>query len=78
MEGRTRAEIRYAYHNETERNLTKEDRTYVKQMDVVMTKEEVEASQDLAADLYEKLTSRDYWKWTNPEFVEEQIEWLTD
>lgn len=73
------AEIRYAYLNETERNLTKEDKSFVNQMDVVMTKEEVEASKNLKEDLFEKLLSnRDYWKWTNPEFVEEQIEWLTD
>ena len=73
------AEIRYAYLNETERNLTKEDKSFVNQMDVVMTKEEVEASKHLKEDLFEKLVSnRDYWKSTNPEFVEEQIEWLTD
>lgn len=71
-------EVRYAYHNETEKLLTKQDRTFVSQYDIVMTKEEVEQSQDLAADLTERLLERGDWRWTNPGFVESAIEDLAE
>lgn len=68
-------ELRYAWHDETERMLTKEDRTFVPQVDVVMTKEEVESSADLKAELTKRLLgNRDTWKWTRPGHVESAIE----
>lgn len=68
-------ELRYAWHDETERMLAKEDRTFVPQVDVVMTKEEVESSADLKAELTKRLLgSSDRWKWTRPGHVESAIE----
>lgn len=67
--------LRYATYDETEKMLTKEDRTFVPQVDVVMTKEEVEACEDLQAELTKRLLGgRDQWKWTRPSFVEMEIE----
>ncbi len=64
-------EIRYAYPNETAALLTKQDRTYVSQVDVAMTAEEVAASKDIKADLEGALLGNcDCWKWTNPQHVE--------
>lgn len=60
-------EIRKAYYGETEQMLTKQDRTFVDQVDVIMTKEEVEACDDLQLELIHRLKSD--WKWTNPIFV---------
>lgn len=68
-------ELRYATYDETEKMLTKEDRTFVPQVDIVMTKEEVEACEDLQAELTKRLLGgRDQWKWTRPSFVEMEIE----
>ena len=65
-------EIRYAQYGEDETMLTKQDKTFVKQVDVVMTKEHVEKCKDLQDELYEKLFCGT-WKWTNPEFVKKEI-----
>ena len=67
-------ELRYAYYGETERILTKRDKTFVSQIDVVMTAEEVAASTDLESDLIDELLANGNWKWTNPWKVERLID----
>lgn len=62
-------ELRYAHHDETEKILTKEDRTFVPQVDIVMTADEVANSKHLREELTEIL-QRDHWKWTNPSHVD--------
>ena len=66
--------LRYGYSDDTEELLTKQDRVFAGQVDVVMTAEEVEASEDLQNDLTERLLQKRDWKWTNPDFVEFSIE----
>lgn len=66
-------ELRYAYYRETERVLTKRDATFVSQVDVVMTAEEVEKTEDLESDLIDKLLVDSNWKWTNTNKVERLI-----
>jgi len=63
-------EIRYAYSNEKEDILTKRDQTFVAQCDVLLTSEEVAASDNIKESIREALDSRAHWKWTNPNFVE--------
>lgn len=65
--------LRYADHDETERLLAKEDKVFARQVDVVMTKEEVDACEDLQTELFNKLLL-DSWKWTRPGHVEIEIE----
>ena len=64
--------LRYGYSDDTESLLTKEDRCYSTQCDVVMTADEVAACADLAEALMDKLHDSS-WKWTNPEFVDSLI-----
>ncbi len=72
-------ELRYAHSDETEQMLTKEDRVSATQVDVVMTKEEVESCENLEAELTKRLLgSRDRWKWTQPSVVEYDIEDLVE
>ena len=69
-------DIRYAYFKETEEVLTKQDRTFVSQVDVLLTAEEVEECND-NEELKERLMERCFdgtWKWTNPEEVERMID----
>lgn len=69
-------EIRYAYYKETEEVLTKQDRTFVSQIDVLLTAEEVEECKD-DEELKERLMERCFdgtWKWTNPGTVENMID----
>lgn len=69
-------EIRYAYYKETEKVLTKQDRTFVSQVDVLLTAEEVEECKD-DEELKERLMERCFdgtWKWTNPGAVENMID----
>lgn len=69
-------EIRYAYYKETEEVLTKQDRTFVSQVDVLLTAEEVEECKD-DEELKERLMERCFdgtWKWTNPGVVEDMID----
>lgn len=68
-------DIRYAYFKETEEVLTKQDRTFVSQVDVLLTAEEVEECND-NEELKKRLMERCFdgtWKWTNPEEVERMI-----
>lgn len=62
-------ELRYATYDETEKMLTKEDRTFVPQVDIVMTANEVANSKYLREELTEIL-QRDHWKWTKPSHVD--------
>lgn len=65
--------LRYGNDDDTEASLTKEDRCYRPQCDVVLTKDEVDGCEDLEEALrHELLESRD-WKWTKRSFVEELI-----
>lgn len=64
-------ELRYAYCGETKRLLTKADRTFVKQYDVVMTADEIAACDDLEQELYDRLIGD--WKWRNKNAVERAI-----
>lgn len=68
-------EVRYAYLEETKADLCKRDKTFVPQMDIVMTKEEVAACDDLQSALRDKLLDKS-WKWQNRSFVESAIEEL--
>lgn len=65
-------ELRYATYDETEKMLTKEDRTFVPQVDIVMTADEVANSKHLREELTEIL-QRDHWKWTKPSHVDMAI-----
>lgn len=69
-------DVRYGLYSETEELLTKKDRTYVPQVDVVMTREEVEGCDDIEEALREKLLADKEWKWTNPGKVENLINQL--
>lgn len=69
-------ELRYATYDETEKMLTKEDRTFVPQVDIVMTADEVANSKHLREELTEIL-QRDHWKWTKPSHVDFAIMDLT-
>ena len=62
-------ELRYATYDETEKMLTKEDRTFAPQVDIVMTADEVANSKHLREELTEIL-HRDHWKWTKPSHVD--------
>ena len=66
--------LRYGNDDDTEALLTKEDRCYRPQCDVVMTKEEVEECEDLEEALYGELLGKRDWKWSDPSFVETLIE----
>lgn len=66
-------EVRRAYSNEDETLLTKQDKVFAAQCDILMTKEEVENADDLQEAIREKLED-EAWKWTNHSFVEFLIE----
>lgn len=69
-------EIRYAYYKETEEVLTKQDKTFVSQVDILLTAEEVNECEN-DEELKERLLERSFdgtWKWTNPEEVERMID----
>lgn len=67
--------MRYAGYNETERMLTKQDSTFVTQCSILMTAEEVAASEGLRADLEDALWNRG-WKWNNTHAVYAAIDEL--
>ena len=70
-------EIRYAYDYETFICLTKKDKTFCNQMDIVMTADEVAKSTNLELDLITKLHEERDWRWTNPSNVDWFIDLLT-
>lgn len=61
-------EVRRAYSNEDETLLTKQDKVFAAQCDILLTKEEVENADDLQEAIREKLED-EAWKWTNRSFV---------
>ena len=66
-------EVRHANPEDTESLTTKQDKTFVAQCDILLTAEEVAEAEDLQEAVREAL-SKSSWKWTNPNFVESQIE----
>jgi hypothetical protein len=66
-------EVRRAYSEDTEALLTKQDKTFVAQCDILLTAEEVENADDLKAAIRERLEDGS-WKWTNTGFITEAIE----
>lgn len=66
--------IRRATSSDTEELITKEDRVFVSQCDVLLTAEEVEeAGESLGEVIAEELISNS-WKWTNPREAEREAE----
>ena len=66
-------DVRHAYFTETEALLTKQDRVFATQCDILLTAEEVKHAPDLQEAVSEALL-KDSWKWTNRRFVEAMIE----
>ena len=66
-------EVRYADDSDTEALLTKEDKTFVAQWDVLLTAEEVSEATNIQDAIREALQDGD-WRWTNPQFAENQAE----
>jgi hypothetical protein len=66
-------EVRRAYSEETETLLTKQDKVFATQCDILLTAEEVENADDLKAAIRERLEDGS-WKWNNTSFVLSQIE----
>jgi hypothetical protein len=66
-------QVRYAYDNETEQLLTKQDKVFATQCDILLTAEEVANADDIQEAVREALESST-WKWQNTNFVESQIE----
>lgn len=66
-------EVRHANPEDTESLTTKQDKTFVTQCDILLTAKEVAEADDLQEAVREAL-SKPSWKWTNPNFVESQIE----
>ena len=66
-------EVRRAYSDETETLLTKQDKVFATQCDILLTAEEVENADDLQEAVRSAL-DRDSWTWNNTRFVESQIE----
>ena len=61
-------EVRRAYSDETETILTKRDKVFVTQCDILLTAEEVNNAENLQESILEAL-AKSSWKWTNPKFV---------
>lgn len=66
-------EVRRAYSEETETLLTKQDKVFATQCDILLTAEEVENADDLHDAIRERLEDGS-WKWNNTSFVLSQIE----
>lgn len=66
-------DVRHAYFTETEALLTKQDRVFATQCDILLTAEEVKQAPDIQEAVSEALL-KDSWKWTNRRFVEAMIE----
>lgn len=57
-------EVRFAYNDETKGDLAKKDETFARQMDILLTTEEVsEAGDCLLETIIEKLEEDKDWKW---------------
>jgi len=66
-------EVRRAYSDEKESLLTKQDKVFATQCDILLTAEEVEQADDLQEAVREAM-ERESWKWNNTRFVESEIE----
>ena len=67
-------EIRRGYSDDTEALLTKQDKVFATQCDVVLTAEQVEeAGDDLHEAILDRLTDGT-WKWQNQSFMERCVE----
>jgi hypothetical protein len=66
-------EVRRAYSEETETLLTKQDKVFATQCDILLTAEEVENADDLQYAIRERLEDGS-WNWNNTSFVLSQIE----
>lgn len=72
-------EVRDAYYDETERILTKEDKVYVPQCDVLVTAEERDGlDNDALIGIVEERLNESSWRWNNnvSTFIEEYAESL--
>lgn len=68
-------DVRFAYHDETEAILAKQDRTYVTQCDVLLTADEVKsAGEELREAVRQELEDKRDWRWQNPSFIKTLIE----
>ena len=68
-------DVRFAYHDETEAILAKQDRTYVTQCDVLLTADEVKnAGEYLREAVRKELEDKHDWRWRNPSFIDTLIE----
>lgn len=66
-------EVRRADSSDTAAVLTKQDKTFVAQCDILLTAEEVENADDLKEAVRERLEDGS-WKWVNSGFITEAIE----
>ena len=66
-------EVRRAYSDDTEALLTKQDKGYATQCAILLKADEVEAADDLQEAIRERLEDGS-WKWTNPGFINSQVE----
>lgn len=66
-------EVRRAYSDDTEALLTKQDKVFATQCDILLKADEVEAADDLQEAIRERLEDGS-WKWNNPGFITSAIE----
>lgn len=68
-------DVRFAYYDETEAMLAKEDQVFATQCDVLLTADEVKnAGEDLREAVRQELEDKRDWRWQNPSFIETLIE----
>lgn len=65
-------EVRRAYSDDTKTLLTKRDKVFVTQCDILLTADEVSNTDNLQEDILQAL-AKSSWKWTNPEFVRDEV-----
>lgn len=69
-------ELRYADSHDTEKLLTKQDRVFATQCDILLTAEEVKQATNIKEAIREEM-GKSSWKWTNPSHIETLIENLS-
>lgn len=65
-------EVRRAYNDETETILTKQDKVFATQCDILLTADEVGNADNLQDAVLDALAKSE-WKWTNPKFVRNEV-----
>ena len=65
-------EVRRAHSDDTEKILLKQDMVFATQCDILLTAEEVNNADNLQDAILEEL-AKSSWKWTNPEFVKNEV-----